>query len=84
MNGDVIVHYGEVFCRIPRCEYSRIPLSSTDSLRSHIQKHGVMVARNRPGRISQGSQDAVVVWFQALFSREKQHNVDKDQHDKDQ
>ncbi|KAJ5490424.1 hypothetical protein N7453_011249 [Penicillium expansum] len=67
IDGSIIVRYGEVFCRIPGCEYGRIPLSNTRALRNHLRNHGAMVARNPSGRISQGVQDAAVAWFQALF-----------------
>ncbi|KAJ6190264.1 hypothetical protein N7519_000285 [Penicillium mononematosum] len=75
-SGDVIVHHGEVFCRMTNCEYRRVPLSTTSVLRSHIRKHGVMVARCPPGRISQGGQDVALAWFQALFAESEESYVD--------
>ncbi|KGO66973.1 hypothetical protein PITC_038530 [Penicillium italicum] len=67
MDGEIIVRYGEVYCRIPGCEHQRIPLSNTRSLRTHLRSHGGTVARYPPGRISQGAQDMAIAWFQALF-----------------
>ncbi|KAG0157792.1 hypothetical protein PDIDSM_2093 [Penicillium digitatum] len=75
-SGEIIVRYGEVFCRIPGCDYGRVPLSNTRALRTHLRTHGVMVARNTSGRISQGGQDAAVAWFEALFPENEPHDGD--------
>ncbi|KAG0152881.1 hypothetical protein PDIDSM_2458 [Penicillium digitatum] len=46
------------------------------ALRTHLRTHGVMVARNTSGRISQGGQDAAVAWFEALFPENEPHDGD--------
>lgn len=45
-----------------------------------IRKHGVMVARNPPGRISNGGQDVAVAWFRRLFAANEETTVDKEDH----
>ncbi|CAG8030910.1 unnamed protein product [Penicillium nalgiovense] len=72
----VIVLNGEVFCRITNCEYCHVPPSTIGDIR----KHGVMVARNPPGRISNGGQDVAVAWFRRLFAANEETTVDKEDH----
>lgn len=46
----------------------QVPLSETRYLRSHLRRHGVVVAWTPSDRLSQGTKEAFVSWYESLFA----------------
>ncbi|KGO77301.1 hypothetical protein PITC_092610 [Penicillium italicum] len=69
--GQAIVYHGEVFCRVPSCSYKHIAISATNNLRQHLLRHGVQLAANTAGRLTQAKKDAAIKWYNSLFKAEE-------------
>ncbi|KGO41242.1 hypothetical protein PEX1_071520 [Penicillium expansum] len=69
--GQAIVYHGEVFCRVPSCTHKHIAISATNNLRQHLIKHGLQLATNVAGRLTQAKKDAAIKWYNSLFKAEE-------------
>ncbi|KAF7590972.1 hypothetical protein BBP40_002166 [Aspergillus hancockii] len=61
--GEVIINYGEVFCRSPDCGKRRKRFSSTNNLKSHVRSHKSLEVdkEDKGGRVSQEEVDKASV-----------------------
>ncbi|KAL4768413.1 hypothetical protein BDW60DRAFT_210960 [Aspergillus nidulans var. acristatus] len=69
-NNCIILHYGEVFCRVPDCSKATKKFSATNNLHTHIKTHDGMKLEegNTGGRVAQKVVDRAVQWYKSLFS----------------
>ncbi|KAI9038647.1 uncharacterized protein KD926_010591 [Aspergillus affinis] len=77
-NGKIIIHYGEVFCRVEDCAKANHKYTATNNLRTHIKAHdGVPVDNdNKGGRVGQKELDNAIRWYKDLFSG-KEPNIEE-------
>ncbi|KAE8384443.1 hypothetical protein BDV23DRAFT_177034 [Aspergillus alliaceus] len=66
-HGDIIIHYGEVFCQVPECSKSSKQFSATNNLRTHISSHSniPVPSGDKGGRASQ--EEINQAWYKGLF-----------------
>ncbi|KAJ5887719.1 hypothetical protein N7495_007760 [Penicillium taxi] len=66
----VIVHHGEVFCRVRDCRKSKHVFNETGNLRVHVRAHeGIEISPTNvtKGRHSVAQEDQVVAFFKSLY-----------------
>ncbi|TPX26429.1 hypothetical protein DIZ76_011891 [Coccidioides immitis] len=84
MLGSVVLHYGEVFCRVKDCYKAKKPFSATNNLRSHIRSHkNITVYDGGSGRASQADIDKAVAFYKSLVDHDGDDEDDNDD-DKDE
>ncbi|KAE8388261.1 hypothetical protein BDV23DRAFT_185621 [Aspergillus alliaceus] len=68
--GEIILYYGEVFCRVEDCDKANKRFSATNNLRTHLEKHISIdvVSGEKGGRASQKVIDEAVAWYKGLFA----------------
>ncbi|KAJ5439312.1 uncharacterized protein N7458_010310 [Penicillium daleae] len=70
---EVIVHVGEVFCRVPDCEHGKKAFQKTVGLREHLKKahsqDGFAPVTLKAGNLDKATKDAAKAFFNGLYSR---------------
>ncbi|KAE8377486.1 hypothetical protein BDV26DRAFT_293090 [Aspergillus bertholletiae] len=68
-NGEAILYYGELFCRVQDCDKANKRFSATNNLRTHLEKHAniTVVSGEKGGRVGQKAIDEAIAWYKGLF-----------------
>ncbi|KAB8212629.1 hypothetical protein BDV33DRAFT_186391 [Aspergillus novoparasiticus] len=61
-NGEAILYYGELFCRVEDCDKANKRFSATNNLRTHLEKHAniTVVSGEKGGRVGQRAIDEAI------------------------
>ncbi|OQD81816.1 hypothetical protein PENANT_c025G09058 [Penicillium antarcticum] len=75
-NGHIVMHIGEVFCRVPDCSSQTKQFSHTGNLRVHIKAHKDLTLPGRAkGAPSVEDKNASIAWYKSLFAPPKKMAV---------
>ncbi|KAB8212649.1 hypothetical protein BDV33DRAFT_137647 [Aspergillus novoparasiticus] len=68
----IILYYGELFCRFEDCDKATKKFSSTNNLRTHLEKHESLEVPSggEGGRVGQKEIDKAVAWYKSLFAED--------------